>query len=307
MCVIGFYPLFYKLNKPASRWRSIALLAVVILSYPIYSLYIHLHFFGKANSYSMFFIFILFLMLFFLSLVLLGNNRLRTITVSSFVFSIFNLAQFPVVYFLAAVIYPATNLNDLYEAGYKNPQIYYGFIIFANIIISISCLLAARWLRNTMLKPPLKLCVFFILLFFLFTLVIQVWWEDFSKVSSISFLSSFFMGVLFIVILLSLFFIYTRLTAENLSAGTKTTENASSLSTAKVDKYTPFIPHLSRRELEVIEAILAGNISHKELSSSLNISVNTVKTHLKHIYQATGVSSIAGLSSLFHGYTSNHP
>jgi DNA-binding CsgD family transcriptional regulator len=56
--------------------------------------------------------------------------------------------------------------------------------------------------------------------------------------------------------------------------------------------------------LEVIEAILAGNVRHKELSAALNISVSTVKNHLIHIYKTTGVSSIAALSSLFHGYTS---
>jgi DNA-binding CsgD family transcriptional regulator len=69
-------------------------------------------------------------------------------------------------------------------------------------------------------------------------------------------------------------------------------------------KYMPFIQLLSLRELEVIEAILAGNVRHKQLSTALNISVSTVKTHLIHIYQTTGVSSIAALLSLFHGYTS---
>jgi DNA-binding CsgD family transcriptional regulator len=79
------------------------------------------------------------------------------------------------------------------------------------------------------------------------------------------------------------------------------------LTAAKVDKYTPFIQLLSRRELEVIEAVLAGNVRHKQLSAVLNISFSTVKTHLIHIYQTTGVSSIAVLSSLFHGYTPPAP
>jgi len=267
----------------------------------------HLHFFGKTNSNSLFVIFNLFLTLFLLSFVLLCNNRLRTLTASSFVLSIFNLSQFPVAYFFAAVIYPVTNINGLNEAAYKYPHILYGSMFLTNIIMTVSCLLAARWLRNTMLKPPLKLCVFFNFLFIFFTFVVQLWWHDFSMVSSISFLSSSFMGVLFIVILLSLFFIYTRFTKENYTQNIKDTEISSSLSTAQVDKYTQFIPHLSKRELEVIEAILAGNVSHKGLSSSLNISVNTVKTHLKHIYQTTCVSTIPDLSSLFQGYIPNHP
>jgi DNA-binding CsgD family transcriptional regulator len=74
-----------------------------------------------------------------------------------------------------------------------------------------------------------------------------------------------------------------------------------------IGEYKKYIKHLSKRELDVIEAVLAGNYSHKELSKTLNISVNTVKTHLKNIYQTTGVSNITALSSLFYGFTPNHP
>jgi len=242
-----------------------------------------------------------------LSYVLLGNNRLRTLIAASFIFSIINLAQFPVVYFSAAFIYPIKDLSGFLEESLKFPQLYYGAIFFINIIITVCCLLAARWLRNTKLKPPLNLYVPFNLLFIIFTLIVLSWWEDFALVMSTSFLFSFFMGSLLIGILIFLFYLYTRLTADNLSVGIKGTENSLSSTNVKADKYAPFIQHLSRRELEVIEAVLAGNVSHKDLSKTLNISVNTVKTHLKHIYQTTGVSSIAGLSSLFHGYTSNHP
>jgi len=87
---------------------------------------------------------------------------------------------------------------------------------------------------------------------------------------------------------------------DNLAAGSNITENP-------LPDYTPFIKLLSRRELEVIEAILGGNVSHKQLSAALNISVSTVKTHLIHIYQTTGVSSISALSSLFHGYIPQSP
>jgi DNA-binding CsgD family transcriptional regulator len=53
--------------------------------------------------------------------------------------------------------------------------------------------------------------------------------------------------------------------------------------------------------------VLAGNYSYKELSKALDISVNTVRTHLKNIYKTTGVSSIKDLSSLFHGFIPMHP
>jgi len=90
---------------------------------------------------------------------------------------------------------------------------------------------------------------------------------------------------------------------DKLTAEPNETEISLSLKAEKGNKYMPYIQLLSLRELEVIEAILDGNVRHKQLSTALNISVSTVKTHLVHIYQTTGVSSIAALLSLFHGYT----
>ena len=304
ICSIGFYHLFYKRNKPASRLRSIALLAAVILSYPLYLLYNYLYFYGKVEAPSFVDTTVIFITLCLLSFVLLGNNRLRTLIAASFIFSIINLAQFPVVYFTVVFIYPVTDLSSFLEESLKYPQLYYGALFFINILITVCCFLAAHWLRNTKLKPPLNLFIPFNLMFILFTLIVLFWLEDFSLMS-MSFLSSFFMGSLLIIILIFLFYLYTRLIADSSSAVINNTETQ--ISTVRNDKYTPFIQDLSRRELEVIEAILAGNVSYKELSNALNISVNTVKTHLKHIYQTTGVSNIAGLSSLFYGYNTNHP
>jgi len=293
------------MNKPASRLRSIALLAVVVLGFPFYLLFNDLYFYGKVNAPSFVDTTVIFIALCLLSYVLLGNNRLRTLIAASFIFSIINLAQFPVVYFLGAFIYPMTDLSNYLEESLKFPQLFYGMLFLINIIITVCCLLAVRWMSNTKSKPPLNLYIIFNLLFISFTLIVLSWWEEFALVMSMSFLTSFFMGSLFNVILIFLFYLYTRLTADNLSFVIKNTETQ--ISTAQVDKYTPFIQHLSRRELEVIETILAGNVSHKDLSNVLNISVNTVKTHLKHIYKTTGVSNTADLSSLFHGYTSSHP
>jgi len=303
ICSIGFYSLFYKINKPASRLRSIALLAIVILGYPFYLLYNHFYFYGKVESPSFVDTTVIFISLLLLAFILLGKNRLRFFIASTFIFSIINLAQFPVVYFTVVFIYPVTDLQTFMEESLKFPQLYYGALFFINIIITVCCILAARWLRNGKPKPPLNLYIPFNLMFILFTLIVLFWLEDFSLMS-MSFLSSFFMGSLLIVILIFLFYLYARLTADNLSSNKNTQIQTS---TAMNDKHTPFIQFLSRRELEVIESILAGNVSYKELSNALNISVNTVKTHLKHIYQTTGVSNIAKLSSLFNGYNSDHP
>jgi len=281
------------MNKPESRWRSNVLLTVVILGYPLYLLFNYLFFYGKVTSPSFIDATVLFIALCLLSFVLLGNNRFRTFIAAAFIFSIINLAQFPIVFFTLIVIYP-TDLITYMEESLKFPQLYYGAIFLINVVITVCGLLAARWLRNTKSKPPLNLYVPFNALFIFSTLIVLFWWEDFSKVISTSFISSFFMGTLLIVILIFLFYLYTRLTADNVPAGIQS-------------DYTSFIQRLSRREIEVIEAILAGNVSYKEISNALNISVNTVKTHLKHIYQTTGVSNIAALISLFHGFTPDHP
>ena len=93
-----------------------------------------------------------------------------------------------------------------------------------------------------------------------------------------------------------IFYFFTRLSAKK----EITASNGNS-------DYTRFIQKLSKRELEVVEAVLAGYASQKELAQALNISVNTVKTHLKHIYQTTGISSVDALALIFQGYAPVHP
>ena len=106
-------------------------------------------------------------------------------------------------------------------------------------------------------------------------------------------------GTLMVCILNFAVYIYSRFTVyKKETAHIQDTTHAG---------YAQFIGRLSRRELEVIEAILAGNVGQKELSASLNISVNTVKKHLQHIYQTTGAANMTALTVLFSGYSQNHP
>jgi DNA-binding CsgD family transcriptional regulator len=201
--------------------------------------------------------------------------------------------------FYIVFVYPSTDLQSFFEAVLQLPKIYYGCVFFLNIIITVCCLLAARWLYEAKLKPPLKLYIFFILLFVLSTLIVLLWFEDLLMGLSISFLSTAFLGTLFIGILFLLFYLYTRLTKENLTGGIQ--------GNVKIGEYKKYIQHLSRREIDVVEAILAGNYSYKEISKALDISVNTVRTHIRHIYTTTGVSNMTALTSLFHGFTPMHP
>jgi DNA-binding CsgD family transcriptional regulator len=301
---IGFYFLFYKLNKPAARWRSFSLLAVSVLGQPLCMLWQELHY-RQATTASLIDITIIHHALFLLVCVLLGNNRLRALISATFAFSVIHLANIPATYFISAVVFPLTNTENLVEAFLRFPQLYYSGIVLFGIFNTVCCLFAARWLREVSKKPPVKLYAVFNLLFILFPLMVLMFWENIAMIMSVYFLSFALLGTFLLGLLLFLFYLYTRLAKDNLTADIK--ENESPLTVAKVDKYTPFIQLLSRRELEVIEAVLAGNVRHKQLSAALNISVSTVKTHLIHIYQTTGVSGIAALSSLFHGYTSKHP
>ena len=45
------------------------------------------------------------------------------------------------------------------------------------------------------------------------------------------------------------------------------------------------------RELDVLREMCAGDLSNEEISSRLEISQNTLRTHIKHILQKTGYSS----------------
>jgi DNA-binding CsgD family transcriptional regulator len=289
-----------------SRWRSIALLAVVALGFPLCQLYENLNYYKQPATVSVIDITVINNALFLIACVLLGNNRLRALISASFAFSIIHLANIPVMNFYIVFVYPSTDLQSFVEGLLQFPKIYYSLIFFIHIIVTVSCIIAARWLRGAKLKPPLKLYISFNLLFVLFPLIVLLWDENFLTGMSMAFLSSAFMGALFIGIQLFLFYLYTRLTKEKLPAGIQETGNPLPLAAVKAGEYKQFIQHLSRRELDVIEAVLAGNYSYKELSKALNISVNTVKTHLKNIYQTTGVSNMTALSSFFHGFTPNH-
>jgi hypothetical protein len=135
-------------------------LAAVVIGYPLYLSWSTFTYYKPTATPSIIDFTIIFHALYLLTWVLLGNNRLRALIAASFAFSIINLAQMPVVYIFLLFIHVNDILSFL-EAAFQNPLIYYGGAFFTNVIITVCCLLAARWLRGAMLKPPLKLYVFF--------------------------------------------------------------------------------------------------------------------------------------------------
>jgi DNA-binding CsgD family transcriptional regulator len=280
-------------------------LAAIILGRPLSLLWQWFFMFKQVEAPTLIDVTVLHIAVYLLIPVLLGKNRLRALISASFAFSIVNITHLPVLYFVLLIVSPFIGSLSILNFLQQNPQIHFFLLFFTNIIITLSCIYAAHFLRKTKLKPPIKIYVSFNLLFVLFPLAVLLFFEDVMSVMSISILSSAIICTLFLVIILFLFYLYTRLASDNPVVVEKETDTLLPLSASEGVEYAPFIKHLSKRELEVIEAVLAGNLSYKELSSALNVSVNTVKAHLKHIYKTTGISSIAALSYLFRGFTTH--
>jgi len=305
---IGYYRLFFTINRPVVRWRFFAMLAVVIFSRPIYTaLQFHLSnvvggFLEPQAIVIMFTYFSNILSL--LLCVLLGPNRLRSFVAASFYISIFHVAEIPLIYFTAAITYSFFSPFASLDAIPLMLKRYYIMFFIFNLIIMCSCFLAARWLRKTKEKPPLKISVCFCLFFISFAIIMSFfiitnWLLNIKTVMPLYLWALALLGILLVCIPHFALYFYSRLTVQR--------EPMPPLPDTAGAGYAQFIGQLSRRELEVIKAVLAGNVSQKELAASLNISVNTVKKHLQHIYQTTGAANMTALTVLFSGYSQNNP
>ena len=295
----GFYFLFYRQNRPAARFRSITLIILVILGWPLLVL---LQLNIEVHSFSV--VLVIFDFAFIFICALLGASRSRMLAAAAFVCDIIIVADLVVVFFMGHVIYQIVNAPTVNDAIVQFPQLYYTGFFLNSIITAGCCLIAAYWMRNTQTKPPLKICLLFSLLFLLSAVIICAWYYDLQSneeviIKHVSFFAFGLMGVLLLGVQLVLFYLYTKLVNK--------TKKETETPIAIPNDYLPFIANLSKRELELITAVLAGNTSYKAIAAALNISVNTVKAHLKRIYRVTGVSNITALCRLFHGFTLTHP
>jgi len=301
---IGYYRLFFSINRPAVRWRFIVMLIVVIISAPICVSWQSQY--ADAQGYGLFTvlvgIFINFSSLF--ACALLGPNRKRALIASAFIFFIiYSATEVFVIFLIASFTYPLLNSDNTMYITFAMPQFHYAAVFLSNLIIMGHCFLAAHWIRRIPENTPVKLCVLFCL-FLLAYSVTTVFWSTMSatRMPPESFLPSVLLSALLMSIPIFSLYFFTRLASRTkpIPANEKESENTAYKANTE---YAQFIGQLSKRELEVISAVLAGSFRYKTLASSLNISVNTVKTHLQHIYQITGANNIETLSALFSGYS----
>ena len=228
-----------------------------------------------------------------LTVVLLSTDRRRALVCAAFIFSLFYTIEFPVMFFIGAIARPSLSMIQYFEETTRNQAFYFVYLFFINLAFFAYSFLAAHWIRKTEADSPRKITAFFSLILVSIAVITFVWARDVMVIMSVSSWIAGFLSLLLAVLLLLIFYFYTRLIAGK--------DNEKDVS------YTRFIHQLSKREQDVIEAVLAGYVSQKDLAAALNISVNTVKTHLKNIYQITGVSSVDALLLIFHGYTPAHP
>jgi DNA-binding CsgD family transcriptional regulator len=249
-------------------------------------------------------IFINFISLF--ACALLGPNRKRALIASAFIFFIiYSATEMFVIFLITSFTYPLLNSDNTMHITFGMPQFHYAAIFLSNLIVMGHCFIAAHWIRKIPENMPIKFCVLFCL-FLIFYSVTTVFWSIMSttRMPPLSFLPSTLLGALLMSIPIFSLYFFTRLVSKTklIPANEKESENTAYPAHTE---YAQFIGQLSKRELEVISAVLAGSLRYKTLASSLNISVNTVKTHLQHIYQITGVNNIEALSALFSGYSPN--
>ena len=302
---MGFYTLFYKNYRPPVRWRAIALCLIVVLYSPFSMLYESIFVRSDQRPIVLIIIGVLAQVIPLLTCAFLGVNRMQALVTAAFGFCVVTISEIPPVYLFLAILQSllGTPDFDLYEVIQEFQPLYICGLFINHLIILGCCYVAGRCLGASKGKPKFFVSVCFCLFFVFFAFVLLVWWLDIMKVMPLNYLASAFFSLFLVGMLLITFYLFTRLSFSEKPISVNETSNTADTT---VGNYIRYIGLLSRREIEVIEAILQGNISYKEISASLNISTNTVKTHLKNIYKTTGISGINALKLLFHGYSANH-
>jgi DNA-binding CsgD family transcriptional regulator len=236
-------------------------------------------------------------MLFFIAF--LCSHRRKAFVCAAFVYCMINMIEHPIIFLLGTITQPLMNMEQfMNEIMFQTPVFFSVYVFIYNIVLMCSCFLAAHWLHKTKENPPQFMVSLFTLIFIVIIIIHYVWARDISKIITTSFFPSALLGIFFLIIVPILFYIFSRFITEK-----EIVTSGEGDTLLKQPAYSKFTQQLSRREIDVVKAIMDGNVSYKELASVLNISPNTVKTHLQHIYQTTGVSNVAALITLLNGYS----
>lgn len=300
ICSIGLYRLFYSINRPTAKMRSVLQLILCIVMMP--GLLLLGRFLAGYDEFVLpkliTLLTYIYEILALLFIVLLSAHRRQALVCAAFVFCMINMIELPLIFFIGTIIQPTMNMTQfMNEIMFKIPAFFSVYVFFYNIILMGSCFLAAHWLQKTKENPPLYMANLFSIIFTLIVIIHYVWSRDILKIMTASFFPSALLGIFFVVIVPILFYFFTRFTAEK-EISNQNKEIANPVYELKNENvYIQFTQNLSKREIDVVNAILDGNVSHKDLAAALNISINTVKTHLQHIYHTTGVSNIISLIS----------
>ncbi|MDR2868904.1 MAG: helix-turn-helix transcriptional regulator [Deferribacteraceae bacterium] len=110
-------------------------------------------------------------------------------------------------------------------------------------------------------------------------------------------------GTIILVFNMCIFYLYVRLSVAHESVRfAQQLAHTPPVWTAEQGLSAPFIEkyQITPREQQVIETMLAGR-SDKEIAQTLELAVNTVQAHLKHVYRKTGATGRFALAALVRG------
>ena len=301
ICSIGLYRLFFAINRPATKGCSFIQLILCMVMMPLLLFMGRL--FAGYDSFMLPFVTTIitytYELLALLVIALISSHRGRTLVCAAFVYCMINMIELPIIFLIGIVAQPSMNMEQfMNEIMFQIPIFFSVYVFIYNILLMCSCFLAAHWLHKKNENPPRNLVSFFTAIFIIIIIIHFIWSRDILTLMSKSFFSAVLLGLFFLVLVPALFFIFTRFSAEK-----EIVTSGEGDTLLKQPAYSKFTQQLSRREIDVVKAIMDGNVSYKELASALNISPNTVKTHLQHIYQTTGVSNVAALITLLNGYS----
>jgi DNA-binding CsgD family transcriptional regulator len=293
---IGFYRLFFSLNRPAVKWRSITLLLICILECPLYRIWKH---YLKGYSFlpkNIAVFIMIYVLLFLLAVVLLGDNRKRALVSASFFYAIYTFLDYPIIFIAGAIAQSPLSFLSFSIEKFQTPVNYYLFFFIYDLLRMCCCFLAAHWLRKNKGEPPRNFEIYFSLFYVSFAAILVFWARDIVEIP-VSYLAASLLTTLIVAMYLIVFYIFTRLLSKKKEVSGMeplwTADNG--LSPKFSERYS-----LTDRDKDIVDAMMKGK-NNKEIAEAVLISLRTVEKYLQNVYQKTGVSNRFAMYSMIKG------